>query len=42
MIQEKPVTLVMGWIDSLNIHLNIFSFGMNCIFDCFNALSSHH
>ena len=31
---ENPVTLVMGWIGSLNVHLDVFSFGVHCIFDC--------
>ena len=29
-----PVALVMGWIGSLNVHLDTFSFGVHCIFDC--------
>ena len=33
-IGRNPVTLVMGWIGSLNVHLDVFSFGVHCIFDC--------
>ena len=29
-----PVTLVMGWIGSLSVHLGYFSFAVHYIFDC--------